>query len=542
MTASSRAAPSATCGTADVAGFALCLCVSTIVYGWIGVGANAVTGVTDAIEYVLLADFYKSTFHGLVNPEAAQFYHYSRFPPLFPLFLGALGAGSDAQPLAKQLTAALAVGATLVVWCWARRAAGSTLAATVIALALALNPGFFLLCLNPMSEPLAMILAWCALLAASRARTEGSGYWLAALCIGLACLARSICVALVAAWLLWLLRERVPWRTVAAAVLLAAAPLALWMLHLAGTAGAESYARALDPGWMLAQLGGWPDALYLQPWRMFRGLVGSLQPGNAGAATVFCVPVVLLALAGWIDRLRRNRLDAWFLPLFLGLRMVWPEVTDIVRFVVFVLPLVVLCAIRGAQLLAERAGLTGKVVPGGAACLVALLLALASGTAVLRFVQRATLPVDAELAGEMRDAPYFLAGDDATAALGAEGTARIRQTAIAAAGLMGPEDCVYAVQPGLLRLQAKVRALPYPLELDPARPVLEQLGRCRFYFVNPGEYLTGRQSGYHLLAQIATIATPKLASSVLAGSQPVLVAALFERRDEEAALSPPPRD
>ncbi|MGH7477848.1 MAG: hypothetical protein ACRELD_16405, partial [Longimicrobiales bacterium] len=97
---------------------------------------------------------------------------------------------------------------------------------------------------------------------------------------------------------------------------------------------------------------------------------------TATIATILALVVVVLALIGWAIRLRRPGIAELFLPLYIGLLMVWPAVWSGERFLVPALPVVL--AFAGAALLE----LTRRVAPrrtalvGAAAAALVLILAL----------------------------------------------------------------------------------------------------------------------------------------------------------------------
>jgi hypothetical protein len=521
---------------------AAALAVALLVYGWVAFGNRTMTGFSDAIDYLFMADFYRATFAGVPDPLAVEHYRTTRFPPLFPLLLAAFGGGSAHTHPAEFVTGATVVLAVVVIWLWARRETHDPWLALLVALATCLNPALFLLALTPASEPLAMAATWTAfLLAASQPHSRSRLLALAAV-IGVSTLVRSANIALTAAFLVWLAMRRVPLRSSLLPGLVSTVPFLAWAVYRGTLPGAQTYLGVFAATDYVQQLGGWPDLLWLQPWHLFEAWA---QSWNPLARQLHYVPAALLLvflLPGLAERLRAQRLDAWFFLAYVGMILVWPYPSDARRFTLFVLPLMVLYAIQGAVRVMQR--WAPRLRPAAAGGVVALLLFFAAGSTLAHFVRLAAIPVDPELEGDKREEAYFAAPDAAAAARSLERNARARLTAAEAGAIAGPAECVYATMPQLLRLHGRVRSVRYPDDIADAAAAQAQLSACRYYFVADLNFHGSRQPPFYPMEQLRGWTSIVLQSRMRVGEANRLVAALFERTPptERATPQPPPAD
>ncbi|HEX6909458.1 MAG TPA: hypothetical protein VF142_03640, partial [Longimicrobium sp.] len=180
-------------------------------------------------------------------------------------------------------------------------------------------------------------------------------------------------VVAAAAWLAW--KRRWAWLGVFAAFI---APFALFWWARGRAAGGPGYAGYL-----------W----YVDPYRPMLGTVGIggllqrilangveyatehlpflLTGVRLGApAAALGATIVLLAMAGWGMRVRRPGVAELWLPLYVGLVLIWPREWAGERFLLPALPMLLLCAAEPLRPLAartRRAALVGAVVVGAIA-------------------------------------------------------------------------------------------------------------------------------------------------------------------------------
>lgn len=326
---------------------------------------------------------------------------HTKYPPLFPLTLAAMMLGGASSWVSFKLFAAFAVSAALVlVYAWAARRVGP-LAGAAVALLTLMTGGWLQASRWILSEPLFLVLTFLALWAGEAGKdpraaspeaapSEGErpvagvgarGPWLAVAVAAaiLGFFTRSAGLPLVVAiFLALLLVRRI--RATAVSALCFAVPGALWFLR-ARQGGAGAYQSEF---WMVdpyqPELGtvGWLD-LPARVWANLRLYVGDVLPGEwwpgaQGSGRVLLgVALVAFAVWGWAARMRRPTAAELFVPLYLGLILLWPVVWSGDR---FTLPLYPLILVYAGETLVRAVGRLGDA-GSFAAIAVAFVLAAA---------------------------------------------------------------------------------------------------------------------------------------------------------------------
>jgi hypothetical protein len=272
---------------------------------------------------------------------------HTKYPPVFPLIIaGALTLGIGSWVGIKLIVLAMGGVAIAATFLWLRRRGRAGVGLTAGAL-LALSPGV----LREVHWELSDVPFWCftalAVWAFERLRPgDWRRFALAVAATTLAYFTRSAGLPLVIAafaWLAW--RRRWPQLLAFGAVLLTLALLWWWRGHQGG--GAEYVAEfwLRDP--YNPQLGraGAADlvARFVENVQRYVTVHAPiLLFGRATPVPVFGVLAVLAAgVYGWVVRLRRARVAELFLPLYLGLILLWPAVWSGERFLLPVLGLLV---------------------------------------------------------------------------------------------------------------------------------------------------------------------------------------------------------
>lgn len=336
-----------------------------------------------------------------------------KYPPVFPATLAALMLlGVRGWVGLKGVAAASTVAVALLTHLWARRRM-SPLAATGVALAVALSSAVIYYSHWVLSDPLFLALTLLSLWAlehadgdAGRADTAAPGHpgehgtgaegpapgWLVlgVAAAGLAYFTRSAGIPLLVALLAWLaLRRR--WRALAASAVALGVPALLWWLRSRSVAraGYGSEFWLVDPytpelgrvgiGGLLGRMGA-----------NLVGYVGTHVPGGIVGTRGAMVPVLglalfVLAVVGWV-RSARRRLGPTelFVPLYTGLILLWPVVWSGDRFALPLFPLLFGYAALALAWLGGRLGRSGGLVAGSVAFLVVALPALKSWSGAVR--------------------------------------------------------------------------------------------------------------------------------------------------------------
>ena len=350
---------------------------------------------------------YLSLAHSLVSgrgytelwdPQVAP---HTKYPPVFPLMLAALlTLGVTTWTGFKFFTALALGGASVFAFAWAARRAGP-IAAGAVALLVLLTGGWLQASRWVLSEPLFLLLTFAALWAAERPsrpkvgsdqsptdagaplRDDPSRWALVAGVLAiLAFFTRSAGLPLVVALLGgFVLTRRV--RTAAIVGALFLVPGLAWFFRArrGGVGAYQSEFWMVDPYQPALGNVGWLD-LPVRAWANVRTYVGGVLPGEwwptltGGWALGLGILLVGLAVWGWVCRVRtRPEAAELFVPLYVGLILVWPETWAGDRFTLPLYPLGLLYAGGALVSATRRLGSAGTF-----AVLAVAFLALAAPT------------------------------------------------------------------------------------------------------------------------------------------------------------------
>jgi len=322
---------------------------------------------------------------------------HTQYPPVFPAVLGAAMA-AGLQPwvplkLIIVLFSAVAVGFTYL---WIRRRRRPMLALG-LGLLVAVSPGVLELSHWILSDVPFWAFTAISLWAFERLRPELRGrFAIAVLATVLAYFTRSAGLPLLVAALGWLaLRRR--WKQVAA--------LAAVALPLAGA------------WWLRARVQGGVDYVsqfwFVNPYSPELGRIGALDlfdrmldngsnyarihlpvllTGTTGPLPLLAgIGVLGFGAFGWVKRIRRPTLAELFLPLYVGLLLVWPSVWSGERFLLPALPLLLYYAGDGLIRTARALRPSGAVAAGAAAIALIAVLGMPADVASVRASGRCML-------------------------------------------------------------------------------------------------------------------------------------------------------
>jgi hypothetical protein len=301
---------------------------------------------------------------------------HGRYPPVYPALLAArVAAGGLTWSALKSVTVALYLLVVLATFLWARRRAGTAVAAGV-ALVTAMAPGMLDYGRWVRRDVPFTAFTLLALWLAERGDAAGAGpggardpgaagappsseldprVWGAALALaGLAYFTRTAGLPLLVA-LLGVLALRRRWRALGVGGGALAVASLLWFLQGRRTGPGvpgddySGYLWLLDPYDPGAGLAGPADLAGRAVANLIGYLTAYLPIGMVGAgqggARVLAVALVAVGLAGWVLRTaRRPGPTELFVPLYAGLLLVWPEVWSGDRFALPLIPVLFLYA------------------------------------------------------------------------------------------------------------------------------------------------------------------------------------------------------
>jgi hypothetical protein len=317
----------------------------------------------------------RGTYQDLYDPREPA---HTQYPPVFPLILAAASLiGLKTWMQLKYLTIAFSAIAVGFTYLWIRRRGRPELAFGVAAL-LTIAPGVLGLAHWELSDvpfwAITMVAVW-----AWDGLRPGEYKMLAVAIVmtTLAYLTRSAGLPLLiaaVAWLVW--RKR--WKSLVA-FLLVIGPFALWWYIRARTQGGVDYASQFS---------------FVDPYNPALGRIGvgelltRMKDNGVKYITVhlpillFGAPkfvpasvlIVLLGIYGWVARMRRPHVGELFLPLYIGLLLIWPAVWSGERFLLPALPFILFFAGDGlVRLLRMTAPASARLVPATLAAVMVLM-------------------------------------------------------------------------------------------------------------------------------------------------------------------------
>lgn len=305
---------------------------------------------------------------------------HTQYPPVFPAILAvALTLGLTSWVKLKLVIIAFSATAVAFSYLWMRRRGRPELA-TAVGLLLAISPGVLEQTHWVLSDvpfwAITMIALWAWQRMPNDLRTR---FVIAVFATVLAYFTRSAGLPLLIAAFAWLALHR-RWKQVAIFAA-AIAPLAfLWWLRSKSQGGVDYVSQfwSLDPYNPAAGRIGLADLFTRVQENGARYTSRHLPVLLFGVEGLLPVSILIFGLAsyGWVLRirhLRRAAIGELFLPLYIGLIMVWPAVWSGERFLLPALPLLLFYAGDGLVRLARMLSLSiTRLVPAAAAALLVL--------------------------------------------------------------------------------------------------------------------------------------------------------------------------
>ena len=348
------------------------LVATHLLLAWLSFMPTPHTGGDNAAYIALGRSLLEGSYRNIYDPLAPP---HTQYPPVFPGILAlAMAVGLQPWVPLKVLMLGFSAAAVAFTFLWIRRR-GRPLVALAVGLLLAIAPGVLELGHWILSDVPFWAFTMFALWAFERLpRGDRRRLIVAIVATTLAYFTRSAGLPLVIGAFAWLaLRRR--W-TQLAAFAAVFAPLALlwWLRSRAGTgldyAGQFWAVDPYDPS--LGTIG--PAELVGRIGENLSKYVRLHLPilllGGAGAASLLLsAGTLLLALAGWVRRIVRRRIGVaeLFLPLYAGLLLVWPAVWSGERFLLPILPLLLVYAWAAAAWLASRVRPVARPIAGALA-------------------------------------------------------------------------------------------------------------------------------------------------------------------------------
>ncbi|MGA8262190.1 MAG: hypothetical protein WB783_18445 [Arenicellales bacterium] len=429
--------------------------------------------------YLMMADFFSPFFHG--NSLVTRFMMgRSRFPPALPILIGLFGGGSRNMHAAHLVVLATFFASAVLFYAWARRTLVEKDVAAACLLIYALLPRTLIYVAEIWSEYLFMAFTFAAFVLMDKAGREREPprelLCACALTVGLSMLTRTIGVALLAAFCVFLIVNAVKRKYLY--VLLAAALPAFWQAvkilgHYHG-GYTEDLDRYLSPGGIarLILMGAPHRAhLLLQSWNAQL----SVTAGSSWPLQALAGALLLLALLGLGRRLAHRADDSAYALFYVAIILVWPHPAENIRFLYPLMPLALVYLFDGLRLLIRETRTRPRMLANAGAVAAMLLLIYPNTLFVLH---RFLTPLPGHFPDDYRHTRQFLRGGLNQAYYEAEQMNDLMLSMKRIRKHVASDQCVYSAHPVSTMLYSQRMSI-----LMPPNATIDKLTDCRYLFV-----------------------------------------------------------
>lgn len=452
---------------------------------------RAVGLLSDDALYLIMADFYSPWVETLdyVQAFVSVTIH---FPPLYSLFLGILGAGSENPEYAFLLnTLCLSVALFIVVIWLKKETENVALAYTVATLTLVL-PTLLLLSQELWSEFLFMVFFYLFLYVFSHKEMQKEHFFLCALLAGLMTLTRSIGLSVVIAYSMYLLykRPRYFWVYLVVAI----SPFIYLKFKSSSNPFRENYVDAFNarvPDLFNTNIFDYASEQLVSLWQSWVYLFSPIQWSflPVQAETVVLTVLLLAFFIGFFLRLLEHRIDALIVIIYLAIVAVWPysEVRFVSRFLSPLLPLIFFYSILGNQFVFSRLKLARHcyVIP--------VLVVLVIISSDLHILKRAYASMEPELKPYSRIKEWLTHVSYENAISEVKTRKRYLEILKQLQDYIPEDDCTYAIHPPVTMLHTKRMSGSYLDAASSVDELLERLPTCNYMIAS---YLVDHTEDY----------------------------------------------
>jgi len=497
--------------------------------------------LSDDAIYLLMAEIFSPWKH-----STSLLFQYLRadnhFPPLYPVMLGLFGANSHTPVLASVITTAFLTIAVVVYGIWIYMESGRRMLAVTLPLLFSLLPGTIIFTQGLWSEFLFMCFFYGALAFVSDKTLTGS-HWLAcSLFIALTALTRAVGVSLIAAYCLYLILKRP--RHYILYMLVAGLPFLYWVFFINIHATDHGYFGMLLISITSGQVhaaGLFHDILdkfvsIYDGW-LWQFLIYDIHGGADALAHVSLAILLVIALAGFGQRLIRGRLDALCLAFYGITVLLWPfsDLNFVSRFVFPVTPLMLYYVFYAIGLVNDNAwykNAISLIVP------VSIIFSIWPPASYL--INRAYAAVPPEVAPYKHDRAWFYSKDLDSAIASAKGSRDIFHALNKVATMVPENECIFSFHTALVMLYTHRISGFYPLPSVSDEEFAYGTRGCRWMVALPLTSLNNDFPKYYPMRRIinnpAYTIFPILPDDAVQDSQTTL---FLIRRNTAGRIQPP---
>ncbi|MCY7389569.1 MAG: glycosyltransferase family 39 protein [Burkholderiales bacterium] len=471
----------------------------------------------DSAEYLLIAQHW--SFFGEPNMASAQFAAATNYPPFYPLLL-ALFSGGQSWLIAHQITAFCGIAALFVLWRNFLVEDYPPVSSLIFVGIVALIPGVYSQALYIHSEFLFLLFVSLCLFAVSRLERETKLRFVvvASLAAAGAYLTRSIGISLVAALVIYfgLHRPKREWTIVFG---FAVVPVLVWTLFRQTHSG--GYLGVWEERLAMANAPDIVDVVMSKGRALLDGYVVNFAgAGSSNTAALMLFSIV--CFAAWLVRLAQGKLDALFIGAYLVILLVWPFPAERVRFIMPVVPILVMQVLLYLHGLRLNRHKRSAILVSRAIVLMLLITILPS---LVLTAQRhfESMPIEFE---DYRRSPEWYAAANRNDRLST--ILRVQRFTVGFEEIrkhVPKHECVYSIKPSLVGLYGQRTSYRSPLPNSKLGLQLDPLAvACRYVstvaFASPsyleGHYPIGRWANGVDLVHVTRMIESDAASDVIA--------------------------
>jgi hypothetical protein len=417
--------------------------------------------LSDSARYLFMAEYFGYSSDWLVR----SIFHTSIFPPLFPIAISIFGPSAVS---AHYLSTAFFLLASIPFFYWLKTFLTDKEALLITGVTWC-APILLRTSLDILSESLFIFLTFIAFRITRSPHRREVAISLA-FTISLAILTRSIGVALLPGLIIWLWagRKQIGGSALLMAIFTLLAPIFAWELYktLSRPGGNEvSYVSVII------------DLLRND----FTGLLGViaenvdafLKVGLSNGGVYLHVILLILAIPTFAKRLIELSFDATFLLCYVAIILIWPFPLEMTRFMVVIIPIIVVYALITSSRLASRSVTQREATTG----LFSLLLFLMFLPSNIHQFNRMKMEVDPIFQVYQRSSHWVSIADEDEAMKSLVNMHRLSIARSHVGKTVEENECVYALFADLLSYQSRRRTVQMPTSV-------EEMTECRYVFAS----------------------------------------------------------
>ncbi|NNE38059.1 MAG: hypothetical protein HKN08_07110 [Gammaproteobacteria bacterium] len=431
------------------------LILSTAIFYYSYTSNDLAAGFTsdDAI-YLLLADLYSFSTTG-TNLFYFKLSAESHFPPVYPMIMGLFGGDSTTINMASTITVTMLILSILIYFRWIYTLTSSLHWTLMSGLLLILLPANLIFAQELWSEFLFMIFLYGALLLNVNSTLTQKYLLSSSLLVAIASLTRSIGIALIIAFIIFIIIRRT--RHAIRYTLVCLVPFLIWNFTRDTNSSREGYIQIFADTLTSVSLDNILDTSIDKIatfYDSFLWLFSSIDTGHVHASfvNISVTATLVLVVIGFVARIKRLEMDALFLVTYLAIIFVWPfdNVYFVSRFLYPLIPLFLYYSYLGISgIFHDQTWHTRTQVLFIAALFISIL---PSST---QYISRGYSDVQQDLSPFRRDRQWLMA-DTKTYGLGAIQNSKFIITSLQKVrGLIPEHECIFAIQAPIVMLYTK---------------------------------------------------------------------------------------